>query len=160
MIGSWLLNWRVVAVALVLTGLAATHWKAYTAGRNGVQAAWNAERLEIAQQTLRIMEKNTRTSQELQRKADQTKATKNEQIDRINADLALALERLHNRPARPGESSLPGDTATGPNPGCTGAQLWQEDAGFLRREAARADRLLADLAQCQVQYNAAREAVK
>ncbi|MBE0454841.1 MAG: hypothetical protein IBX58_14315 [Roseovarius sp.] len=61
--------------------------------------------------------------------------------DRLDGD----LERLRNRPPR--IVRVPGD----PAPDCTGttgAELSREDAGFLVRESARADRHREALAAC------------
>ena len=154
-----LLNWRVWAAILVAVALAASHWKVYKLGQAGVRAEWNAEKLDTAQQTLRLLEKNAATTTALQDNADTLRRTKNAQIARLDADLAVALAGLQNRPDRPGGANLPTDTGPRPNPGCTGAQLFRPDAGFLVRESARADKLLADLAQCQAANDQARAAV-
>ena len=154
-----LLNWRVWAAILIAVALAASHWKVYKVGQNEKQAEWNAEKLDIAQQTLRLLEKNTRASTELQDQADNTRRTKNAQIARLDADLAAALDGLQNRPDRPGGANLPTDTGTGPSTGCTGAQLYRSDSQFLTRESDRAQRVLADLAQCQAAYDSARKSV-
>jgi hypothetical protein len=154
-----LLNWRVWAAILIAVALAASHWKAYKLGQTGVRAEWDAEKLDTAQQTLRLLEKNAATTAALQDNADSLRRTKNAQITRLNADLATALAGLQNRPDRPSAGSVPTDTGAGPNPGCTGAQLFRPDAGFLVRESARADKLLADLAQCQAANDQARAAV-
>lgn len=154
-----LLNWRVWAAVLVAVALAVSHWKVYKLGQGDVQSKWDAEKLETAQQTLRLLEKNTRTTTELQDNADSLRRAKNAKIARLDSDLASALERLHNRPARPGASDLPTNTGAGPVAGCTGAQLYREDSQFLTRESDRAQRVLADLAQCQAAYDKARSAV-
>lgn len=156
---SLLFNWKVWAAILIAVALAASHWKVYKVGQNEVQAKWTAEKLDTAQQTLRLLEKNTRASTELQDQADNTRRIKNAHIARLDADLAAALAGLQNRPDRPGDGNLPADTGAGSNAGCTGAQLFRPDAGFLVRESARADKLLADLAQCQAAYDQARAAV-
>lgn len=154
-----LFNWKFWAAVLVAVALAASHWKVYKVGQNEKQAEWNAEKLDTAQQTLRLLEKNTRTSTELQDKADNTRKAKNAQIAQLDADLATALERLRERPERPGGANLPADSVAGSNTGCTGAQLYRSDSQFLTRESDRAQRVLADLAQCQAAYDSARKAV-
>jgi hypothetical protein len=157
---SLLFNWKVWAAVLIALALAASHWKVYKLGQTGVRAEWNAEKLDTAQQTLRLLEKNAATTAALQDNADTLRRTKNAQITRLNSDLAAALAGLQNRPDRPSAGSVPTDTGAGPNSGCTGAQLYKSDAGFLSREADRAERLLADLAQCQAAHNQARAALK
>lgn len=156
-----LLNWRVwaaVCIAVALA-LAASHWKAYTGGQKQVQAQWNAERLDIARQTLRLIENNTRTSDDLQAKADNTRRNKNAHIARLDTDLAAALAGLRDRPDRPSAADLPANTSAGPAPGCTGAQLYRSDSQFLTREFDRAQRVLADLDECQTAHQSAREAL-
>ena len=154
-----LLNWRVWAAVLVAVALAASHWKVYKVGQNEVQAKWTAEKLDTAQQTLRLLESRDRTTTALQDNTDALRRTKNAQIARLDADLATALERLRERPERPGGANLPADTGAGPDAGCTGAQLYRSDSQFLTRESDRAQRVLADLAQCQAAYDQARAAV-
>lgn len=154
-----LLNWRVWAAIVVAVALAASVWKAYKLGQTGVRAEWTAEKLGTAKQTLRLLESRDRTTTALQDNADTLRRTKNAQIARLDADLAAALAGLQNRPDRPSAGSVPTDTGAGPSAGCTGAQLFRPDAGFLVRESARADKLLADLAQCQAANDQARAAV-
>ena len=154
-----LFNWKFWAAVLVAVALAASHWKVYKAGQNEVQAKWTAEKLDTAQQTLRLLESRDRTTTALQDNTDALRRTKNAQIARLDADLAAALAGLQDRPDRPGGGDLPADTGVGPNPGCTGAQLYRSDSQFLTRESDRAQRVLADLAQCQAAYDSARKAV-
>jgi uncharacterized membrane protein len=67
-----------------------------------------------------------------------------EEMAGVNAGLAADLDRLRQRPARPSVPRDPGvDCAA-----ATGAELSGPDAGFLVREAARADELRAGLRAC------------
>lgn len=154
-----LLSPRVwIAVALAVA-LAASHWKAYTLGEKTVQDEWQAERFATTTASLKLAEISAAKTAKLQADSDQLKKAKNVQIAKLDAALGDALGRLRDRPERPSQSSVPSDPSAGPVAGCTGAQLWRSDAEFLARESARADRLLADLAQCQTAYDAAREAL-
>lgn len=82
------------------------------------------------------------------------KKASNEQKS-LAAQLAAAHRELRNRPERPSGGDVPASPA---DPvGCSGAQLYQPDAAFLVREAARADGLRIALSRCQVAYD---EAVK
>ena len=155
-----LLNWRIWATVIVAFFLADTHWKAYTAGKHTVEAKWNAERLDVAKQTFRLLEQTTRTTTNLEAAADQLSKAKNATIKTISLRLAAALDGLRNRPERPADPILPSTSEAGANTGCTGAQLYRSDAEFLVREAARAEQLIADLAQCQARYEQARGALK
>lgn len=155
-----LLGWRVYAAIGIVVLLAGTHWRAYTRGQKDVQADWTAEKLQVAEQTARVLQDAARKTAELQTQSDTLRKVKNAQITALNADLSDALERLRDRPERPGAGSVPSDAAAGPAPGCTSAQLYREDAGALVRLAADADRLRADLGECQAAYNTARDALK
>ena len=85
---SLLFNWRIWAAVLVAVALAASHWKVYKVGQNEVRAEWNAEKLDTAQQTLRLLERRDRTTAELQDNADTLRRNKNAQSARLDADLA------------------------------------------------------------------------
>lgn len=63
-------------------------------------------------------------------------------VRRINGRLSDALERLRKRPER-----MP-DQARAACEGATGSELSRPDAGFLEREAARADELRSALTAC------------
>ena len=153
--------WQALIVAGVLAVmLAGTHWQAYNMGADKVQAAWVAEQLSQAEQSAALQAQAQATTDKLKTDADQLRKSKNAQIARLDADLAAALERLSDRPPRPGASDMPALAGPGANASCTGAQLYREDGQFLARESARADRLLADLAQCQDAYGKARDALR
>lgn len=162
-------RWQVIAArawfalgmsALLVAVLAGTHWQAYRMGGDKVQAAWVAEQLSQAAQSAALQAQAQAATDKLKTDADKLRKSKNAQIARLDADLAAALAGLSDRAPRPGADDLPALAGPGPNPGCTGASLWREDGQFLSRESARADRLLADLAQCQAAYSKARDALK
>lgn len=154
-----LLNWRFVAALVLAVGLAASHYKAYHMGQAEISAAWAADRLAQANQSEELKAEADKRSTELQNKYNTTRKAKDATIAKLDADLADALGRLSDRPSRPGAGSVPADTSAGANTGCTGAGLFAEDASAALREAARANGVLADLAQCQDLYGAARAAL-
>lgn len=153
-----LLNWRVWSALMLAILLAGTHWKAYVVGKNSTLAEWNQEKLETAQRTSQLLEQRDAKTAALQDDKDKLRKAKNAEIDRLNVDLADALERLRQRPERGSEGGVPLDPPAGS--GCTGSGLYRQDADFLVREAARADRLRADLLECQAAYDKARAALK
>lgn len=155
-----LLNWRIWAAVAIMIFQVAFGWKMYHSGMQSVQAKWDAEKLELVSQTNKLLEKRDADSRALQDDKDKLRKAKNAEIDRLNTDLADALERLRHRPERPSESNLPSNTTAGSEASCTGAGLYREDADFLVREAARAKRILLDLRECQAAYDKAREALK
>jgi hypothetical protein len=78
---------------------------------------------------------------------------KNEKIKALNDSLSDALGRLSKRPQRPI------DIPTTPQAGntCTGTELYREDAEFLTREAARAEKLITERDYYYEQYERARK---
>jgi hypothetical protein len=148
---------RLAAAIMLAAALAGLYWKGYTSGKKAVQAEWNAERLAMAENTRLLLMANAKTTGDLQAKADKERASKNAQINSLNLELDESLKRLRNRTERPA-SDMPKAPGTGGNG--TGAELYREDAEFLAREAARADKLRARLNQCIASYNAAKEALK
>ncbi len=91
---------------------------------------------------------NRRIEQRRQSMAGEITKAKDEKIRRINLLLDAALDELRHRPERRSPAAV--DTAD--CKGATGAELSRPDAGFLTREAARADILRAGLAACYEQY--------
>ena len=118
-----------ILMIAILTG-------AYFKGRSDMDAVWQ-EKMIVAEREAHDRE------QKLQEAANEI--SRKYQVDRsyISSQLADALERLRERPER-----LPEPARTACN-GSTGAELSGSDAGFLEREAARADELRAALQACQ-----------
>ena len=152
--------WLELALAALIAGAC---WWGYTTiynrGAESVQVKWDAEKHDQAEQSAKIAANALQITKDLQTSADKTRETTNAQIATLNRSLAAAVAGLSNRPARPDASGVPGDTAAGSSPGCTGAQLYRPDGEFLARESARAERLRLELQQCQAQYGDARKAV-
>lgn len=152
-----LLNWRLWAAAAIAITLAASHWKAYTAGKAGIRAEWNAERLEQANQSRKLLEKSAAETAELQAQAEQIQGAKNAQIQALNSRVAALNTELRNRPQRPSGTGVPANPPTGGTAsGCTGAGLFGEDAEFSLGEAATAQTLRIHLKTCYARYNAVR----
>ena len=144
---TWLLaNWKlaVMAVLLALLGLQTVR----VAGLKQDAADQRATAAEVA----RIAERANRTKeQSWQDAANQSAKAKDEALLNIHARLDDALGELRNRPQRPTGAvpAAPSACQAG-----TGAGIYAEDAGFLVREAARADQLRAALGACYSQYDA------
>ena len=83
---------------------------------------------------------------EQQAAADQIRKQKDAQIEAINNQLANAISELRKRPSRSGQASN--------GQSCSGRSLYAEDAEFLIREAARADKIRSGLEACYKQYDA------
>lgn len=137
--GRWLLV--LAAVAALVAGYFAWAKHQQGIGYEKRTAEYNAIALEATAENRRIEQRRQSMV------ADITKV-KDETIRSINARLLDALDGLRNRPKR--SSTAAGNTAN--CQGATGAELSKPDAGFLEREAARADTLRAGLDACYRQY--------
>ena len=100
---------------------------------------FKAYKAEQAAQTQKLQDQH-------QAAANQIEKDKNAQIKAINDQLADALMQLRSRPSR--------TETTATRSGGTGSTLYAEDAGFLIREAARADEIRVGLEACYSQYDA------
>lgn len=152
---------RIAAVVVILVALSASHWKAYTSGRNDVQAEWDADIAQRTAEALAASEQARAKEQELQTKADNMRKAKDAQIHALDLRLDESLKRLRNRPERPAAVAEVPDSAgvVGSPRGCTGAELYRSDGEFLVGLAADADKLRIALRACQATYRAAHEAV-
>jgi hypothetical protein len=144
------------AVNLKLIGVLAAAVVLFVAGWIGNGWRWESKYVSMQKAYAdAIIESNRqarRQEQIMQSKADTELVNKNAEIKNIRAELDLALDELRKRPSR-----VPVPNAPGAAKGATGAELSREDAGFLTREAARADALRAELNYCYRMYDEAKE---
>ncbi len=128
--------------------------------------AWNVQDWRLGDEIAKLKAMHAeaaRNAEASARSKEQAAATTLAQIEkeardaqkRLSADLAVALDSLRKRPARPSGGDVPKSPAN--SVGCTGASLFAEDASAALREAARADLVRTQLARCQAAYD---EAVK
>lgn len=114
---------------------------------------------EYAKKLLEASELAREREQVMVSSADKIRKEKDAQIASLNTRLGTALSSLSERPQRPSSASQ-GAPASCIGAGATGAQLSREDAEFLVREAARADKLMTALDQCYRQYDSVRQSLK
>jgi len=133
-----LLGGLVLVLALMVSG--------YAKGRHDANASWEL-RVAAQEREARVREHN------LQEKADAIRNQLEQDKAAVSAQLVSALDELRNRPER-----LPAP-ARAACKGGTGAELSRPDAGFLTREAARADSLRAELQACYAREDAWQAAV-
>jgi hypothetical protein len=156
--------WLEIAIAAIIAG--ACWWgynTVYDRGADAVQRKWDAVEKERSDQSAKVAADALQATKDLQASADKQRGITNEQIANLNRNLGTAIAGLSNRPSRTDAGGVPGSPAAGTSgsePRCTGAGLYKEDGEFLIREAARAKGLAIQLAQCQTQYNSAREKLK
>ncbi len=132
--------YKYAAIALAI--LAAYGYGRYD-GTRLTRAEHTEQQLSIARNELRAIDK----LQDKWKAAEDELHAKNKALD---TRLRGAIAELRNRPSRPAASE-----ATAPERKCeaaTGAELSREDAAFLVREAARANRVVNALALCQREY--------
>lgn len=100
---------------------------------------------EIAQQREAAVTSARLEERRMQSETHDVLRRQNENLAGINATLERDLDGLRNRPPR--TIRVPTDSGV-ECAGTTGAELSGPDAGFLAREAARADRLRTALMAC------------
>lgn len=149
----WLLNKWVLGGIGIFLALIGAFWKGYGAGKESVQAEWNKERLAHSQALTEAIQKGRDTERQMQSQADKFQTEKRNEIDRITRQHRAVVDSLRNRPERPA-SPVSGSAGTPQGQsGCTGVGLHREDAEFLIGEAARADKIRAELEACYIQYD-------
>jgi len=149
-------NPKLLAVSAILfiTSLAGTAWYAYSSGKQSgmlqIQTRWDAERLAQQQAILDTQQKARQTEQELQAQVDKIRRGNADEKRRIAAQYERTIAGLRDRPERPSTPSVPEGavSGTGSPSGCTGAQLYREDAAVALGIARDADRLRLALKSC------------
>lgn len=147
-------------VVLILGILFGTHkvilWKEV---KKAVAETKEQMSAEYSKKLLEASELAREREQVMVSSADKIRKEKDAQIASLNTRLGTALSSLSERPQRPSSASQ-GAPASCIGAGATGAQLSREDAEFLVREAARADKLRSALDQCYRQYDSVRQSLK
>lgn len=92
---------------------------------------------EYADKSAEVITRTERATTALEASHVKEVQEKDEKINRISADLDVAIKRLQHRPLR---ASNPNTTSSPSS--CRGSELYREDAEFLTREAARAEKLI------------------
>ena len=148
----WLIITFMVALATVAGG---GYYRGNSAGRAEVQQKWDKDlarqekEFADAQEAMRLHE------QDLQAKADKTLQEKDHALRDSNARATALVNSVRNRTDRPTEGSGTSQTADATKDGSsgTGAGLYRPDAEFLIGEAARGNKLRAELKACYAQYD-------
>lgn len=130
--------WIILAIVLAIVG-AAVGGEFH--GRSIERTAWKAK-----VQNARADAAEAARAEERHKQGEVNRALQeqNDALAAVNAGLSHDIEQLRQRPDR---ASVSGP-ASASCKAATGAQLSREDAGFLVREAARADELRASLIAC------------
>lgn len=152
---------RMAAIAMLL-GLAGyiLWWvgsSLYAAGQQATQSEWDADVIIRNRAALRAHDQAREREQELQRIMAHKDKEKRDAETKLVADYAAVIASLLSRPERAGPGE--GAASAGGGVGCTGAELYRQDAEFLAGEAARAERVRLQLDACQFKYDEVRKAV-
>lgn len=145
-----------VLIAICLYGI---HWETKRKAVNEAIAETRASmQAEYTKKLLEASELARERERTMVESADKLRKDKDAQIANLNGRLSAALDGLRQRPQRPspGQSPAPSCDCSG----ATGSSLSREDAEFLVREAARADKLRSALDQCYKQYDSVRQSLK
>jgi hypothetical protein len=148
--------WAALAAGLALTNCATGHQRDTARQQLAQLRTTHAQAEQLRTETARLAEAGHRARERTHTETLQAITTKAEHDkDTLRAGLQRTIDSLRNRPERPATAggAVPQGAADGL--ACTGAQLFRPDGEFLAREAARADRLRADLSSCQAAYDAA-----
>lgn len=120
-------------------------------GKKSVQQAWDAERAEMAIAKAEFEKQAREKEAALQAAANRLRKAKDDEIKSINARADAILDSLRDRQARDAANKMPNNSAIGFG-GCTGKDLYRQDAEFLVRLAREADEITAAYKQCIEQY--------
>lgn len=124
----------------------------FRSGKASIRAEFDAYVLAQTKASQKAEAEHRAKEQEWQSAADKTTKAKDEQIRSINARADQLASELRNRSPRPASGSVPKDSGTGSS--ATGSKLYRDDAEFLTRLAASADRAVAERDACRSQYQA------
>lgn len=151
---------RIVGGALfMLVALALVAWFSYRAGYSYADSKHLAQReLEWANYNASLQSARAR-EQALHEKANKIQKEAQREAATLNANIDVLIGQLRNRPKRPQTSGVPQTPGaeSEPDRGCTGAELYSQDAEFLLREAAQCDTIRIAAKQCVDQYNSLTE---
>jgi len=150
--------WVILAFILAASAAAGgAYYKGNQAGQDEVRAEWNLEKLKLQDDYIKAQNEARKKEQEMQAAADKLRREKDAEIKNINARAIALSNSLHNRQARPNETSQMSDTANSGSgaAGCTGAGLYKSDGEFLVREATAGRLCQAYLRECRAKYDAA-----
>lgn len=148
----------IIAIVVALACFGA-YRRGVSHGESRVQAKWDSERTAIMQAAQQAIQERIAAEEQLRRQADEQQKTYQQKITRLTADRDALLRSVRERPSRDSGGDVPGTAAAGDRSGCTGSELYREDAEFLVGEAERADRIAEQLTACVAQYQAARDAI-
>lgn len=135
---TWLTGAGTLAIAV-----AYAYHTGYVHGTDKTTADWTAEKLALATQ-------QRKKEAELQSNMDKLREAYSNETAKLATNVRNLSNSLRNRPSRPAvpEVASAGDAGRG----CTGAELYREDAELVVAESERAEIIRIALKKCQAAY--------
>lgn len=151
------LNVLMVALACALAAVVA-YRHGHSVGAAKVAAQWGAERAVLNQKIAEETQRAIETERKLRAQLDANRRSYEREKARIAANYNAALDRLRDRPERPSTPAVPDAAGVAtPARGCTGAELYREDAVVALGIGRDADLVVAALRECRAGYQAAKD---
>jgi Tfp pilus assembly protein PilV len=136
---------KLAIIAAIALGLAASHWKAYTHGKQVVQQKYDALATQAAISAMKTQERLQEAVQTVGEKHEETKRANVASAGAASAELA----RLRDELARSGNAAEAPKAACRIDAGRTERELLGQCAGVVQNLAAEADRLEGKLTGLQ-----------
>ena len=152
----WFISGSLIAIILAA---GAGYFQGSEHGKASVQAMWDKEKAAQYAEYAKAQEEARKKEQELQAQADKLRSDKDVEIRNLNARATALTNSLQQRPSTTTQtSSVSGSSSTRSGvSGCSGKELFREDAESLVQIAIEADTLRLALKQCYAQYESIRK---
>ena len=152
----WFISGSLIAIILAAAG---GYFQGSEHGQAKIQALWDKEKAAQYAEYAKGQEAARAKEQELQAGADRLRREKDAEIKNLNARATALTNSLQQRPSSSTQTgSLSGSSSTRSGvSGCSGKELFREDAESLVQIAIEADSLRLALKQCYAQYDSLRK---
>jgi flagellar motor protein MotB len=147
------------SLVAVIAAAGAGYFQGSQHGQAKVQNLWDKEKAAQYAEYAKAQEEARKKEQELQANADQLRQEKDREIRNLNARATALTNSLQQRPSSTSQAgSVSGSSGIGSSiAGCSGKNLFREDAESLVQIAIEADTLRLALKQCYAQYDSIRK---
>jgi hypothetical protein len=147
------------SLVAVIAAAGAGYFQGSEHGQAKVQNLWDKEKAAQSAEYAKAQEEARKKEQELQANADQLRQEKDREIRDLNARATALTNSLQQRPSSTSQTgSVSGSSGIGSSiAGCSGKNLFREDAESLVQIAIEADTLRLALKQCYGQYESLRK---
>ena len=144
-------QWLLIALFCAASVAGYSFWSARLTAA-GYDAGYAKAQTDIRQAQAAAADRARVKERRLQQAVDAARKERDHAMDRLRAEHAVDVARLRERADRPASDS-PSTTRDGQAAtGCTGAELYRQDAEFLVGESYRAEATRLGLLACYAQY--------